>query len=208
MTGLRSRCVCRVADLTSGDTVTALAQTVLATAAPRFCLAAFSFGGYVAQEILRTASDRVERVALIGTSCKADTPERQAERMALVVAARAPGRFAGITDRLPASFVHPDRLDDTALVERIKAMTQRVGRDAFIRQTLVPRVDGSAALRAIRCPALVMCGLHDRVTPWQDHRDMAALIAGAELRYLADCGHLAPMERPAAVTEALGTWLD
>ena len=49
--GLSDLADCHVADLTRGETLSELAQTVLAEAAPSFALAGFSLGGYVAQEI-------------------------------------------------------------------------------------------------------------------------------------------------------------
>jgi pimeloyl-ACP methyl ester carboxylesterase len=204
---LRSVVPCRVADFTHGETLAELAHGVLEAAAPQFALAAFSLGGYVAQEILRQAPARVERLALLDTSFRADTPERQAERRALVAAARQPGRFAGITNHLLASFIHPDRLRDPALVGRIKAMTQRMGREVFIRQNMMQRVDGEAVLRALDCPALVLCGKQDILTPVRDHEEMAAMIPRASLVTVEACGHMAPMEQPAAVTDALHAWL-
>ena len=71
---LSSSIECRVADLTQGETIEALAETVLNSAAPTFALAGFSFGGYVAQEIMRMEPDRVERLALLDTSFRADLP--------------------------------------------------------------------------------------------------------------------------------------
>lgn len=198
---------CRVADLTRGDTIGALAGAVLDRAAPTFALAGFSFGGYVAQEIVRRAPERVERLALIDTSFRADTPERQAARQALSAAARQPGRFAGITGRMLPTFVHPDRLGDETLVGRIKVMTQRVGREVFARQNTMPRLDGEAVLRALNCPVLVLCGRQDVLTPPSGHEEMAALIPHASLRVIENCGHMAPMEQPEAVTSELRRWL-
>lgn len=198
---------CHVADLTRGDTIEALAQLVLDHAAPTFALAGFSFGGYVAQEIARRAPARVERLALLDTSFKADTPERNASRQALAAAASLPGRFEGISGRLLSTFIPTDRMEDTALVSRIKTMTQRVGRDVFIRQSLMRRPDGEAVLRGLNCPSLVLCGRQDALTPLQNHEEMAALIPSASLVVIEHCGHMAPMERPAAVTAALRQWL-
>ncbi len=204
---LEGRWRCHVADLTQGNTLASLARSVLDQAAPRFALAAFSFGGYVAQEILRMAPDRVERLALVGTGFERDTPARHGERLAAVRAAQNPGRFEGITDRLLQRFVHPDRLADRLLVERIRTMTMRVGREVFIRQSLVDRQDGTGVLQAVRCPTLVLCGMQDKLTSLESHRRMAALIPGARLRSLDRCGHMAPMEQPDAVTVILRDWL-
>jgi pimeloyl-ACP methyl ester carboxylesterase len=47
---------------------------VLEKAEPTFALAGFSMGGYVAQEIARIAPERIERLALLDTSIRVDTP--------------------------------------------------------------------------------------------------------------------------------------
>ena len=56
----------------------AMARRVLAEAPPRFALAGLSMGGYLAQEVMRQAPERVTRLALLDTSARADTLERTA----------------------------------------------------------------------------------------------------------------------------------
>jgi pimeloyl-ACP methyl ester carboxylesterase len=82
-----------------------------------------------------------------------------------------------------------------------------MGRDVFLLQNAVERVDGEAALRAYRGPLLVACGAQDALTPPDDHRAMAEQAPGARLIVIEDCGHMAPMERPDDVARALREWL-
>jgi pimeloyl-ACP methyl ester carboxylesterase len=205
--GLSDLADCHVPDLTRGETLSDLAQTVLAEAAPTFALAGFSLGGYVAQEIARQAPDRIERLALVDTSIRPDSPERAAARRSLVATARLPGQFKGITDRMLPTYVHPSRLSDRDLIGRIRAMNERLGREVFIRQNELDRPDGEAVLRSLTCPVLIMCGEQDALTPLSDHQEMAAMLPHAQLVIIEESGHMAPMERPRAVTEALRPWL-
>src|SRR5829696_5376359 len=69
-----------VADLVGLDVIGALAERVLAMRSGRFALAGLSMGGYVAFEVMRRAPERVERLALLDTSARADTPEQTARR--------------------------------------------------------------------------------------------------------------------------------
>ena len=204
--GLSDIADCLVADLTQLDTIAELAGGVLATAAPTFALAAFSFGGYVAQEILRQAPGRVERLALLDTAIRVDTPERARMRRALNKAAAAEGHFVGMTERMLQTYIDPSRFEDEALIGRIRAMTERLGREVFLRQNSVEREDGEAVLRAFSGPKVIICGEHDALTPLSTHQEMAA-IAGAPLVVIAGSGHMTPMERPDAVTAALREWL-
>lgn len=207
LAGLADVADCRVADLGHADSIAALAQQVLATAPPRFALAGFSFGGYVAQEIARQASPRIERLALLDTSFHADTPERIAQRRAANRTVGLPGKFRGMTEQLLPGFVAPARLHDAALAQRINAMTLRQGREVFIRQNAMLREDGEAVLRGLSCPVMVLCGRLDVLTPLPLHEEMAALMPQAQLVVVEDSGHMSPMEQPAAVTQAMRTWL-
>lgn len=198
-----------VADVTRDDSVTAMAQRVLAEApAGRFALAGLSMGGYVAQAILRAAPERVERLALLDTSARADTPEQTVRRRGLIDLAEK-GEFRGVTPRLLPVFLHPDRLSDKALTDAVMAMTERVGKDAFLRQqrAIIGRPDNRPHLPAIRCPSLVLCGRQDQLTPLEWSEEIAALIPGAQLTVIENCGHLSTMERVWEVNVALRQWL-
>lgn len=197
-----------VADMTRDDSVAAMARRVLAAAPPRFALAGLSMGGYVAQEIMRQAPERVERLALLDTSARADTAEQTARRRGLIELAEK-GEFRGVTPRLLPVFLHPSRLEDAALTGAVRAMTERVGKDAFLRQqnAIMARPDSRPSLAAIQCPTLVLCGRDDQLTPLELSEEIAALIRGARLAIVENCGHLSTMERPWEVSVLMRQWL-
>ncbi|WP_343712977.1 alpha/beta hydrolase [Inquilinus sp.] len=197
-----------VASLTGTDSVAGLAEAALAAAPPRFALAALSMGGYVALEIMRRAPQRVAGLALIDTSARPDTEEQSRRRRGLLALARK-GEFKGVTPRLLPMLLHPGRLEDEALTGRVMAMAARIGRDAFLRQqtAILGRPDSRPDLPRIGCPAVVVCGRQDALTPLAVSEEMAGLIPGAELVVVEDCGHLSTMERPEAVNAALASWL-
>ena len=198
----------RIADPTHDATVDDMARRVVAAAPGRFALAGLSMGGYVAQAIMRIAPERVERLALIDTTARADSPEQTARRKALIRQSEI-GQFRGVTKRLLPLLIHPDRLDDDLLVGVVTGMAERVGKAAFLRQqaAIMARPDGRADLQRIRCPTLVLCGRQDQLTPFELHAEMAAAIPGAALVAVEDCGHLSPLEKPEAVSALLRYWL-
>lgn len=198
-----------VADLTADRSIAAMATRVLAAAPPRFALAGLSMGGYVAFEILRRAPERVTRLALLDTQARPDTEEAAARRRGLMELAQK-GEFRGLTPRLLSLFIHPDRLGDTRLVGTVQAMAESTGKAAFLRQqtAILGRPDSRPGLPAIACPTLVLAGRQDAVTPPVVQEEIAAAIPGATLVLLPRCGHLAPLERPEAVTRQLLLWLD
>lgn len=198
-----------VADLTRDDTIEAVASRTLDQApAGTFALAALSMGGYVAQEMLRQAPERISRLALLDTSALPDSDDQRQRRTGFIGQAME-GKFRGVTSRLLPFLIHPDRLEDGDLTETIMKMAENIGREAFVRQqhTIMSRRDGFDVLARVSCPTVVICGRQDAITPPEQHRAMAAAVPGAALVIIEDCGHLAPLEQPHAVSAALRYWL-
>jgi pimeloyl-ACP methyl ester carboxylesterase len=208
-TGLGDVAAAWIADTTRHDDFPGMARALLDAAPPGpFALAGLSMGGYVALEVMRQAPGRVRGLALLDTNAHADSPEKRQARLDLIALAER-GRFIGVTDALLPLLVHPDRLDDPALVATIKAMARNVGVEAFIRQerAIMARIDSRPHLAAIRCPTLVLCGREDRLTPLAAHEEIARGVSGAEMAVIDGCGHLSTLERPDAVNAALRRWL-
>jgi pimeloyl-ACP methyl ester carboxylesterase len=198
-----------IPDLTQDDSIEGMARRVLDTAPDRFALAGLSMGGYVALEIMRLAPGRVSRLALLDTRARSDTPEETARRRGLLELS-AKGEFRGVTSRLLPLLIHTDRQADDALTGVVMAMAEAVGREGFFRQqqALIAREDRREMLGTIAVPTLVLCGREDALTPLAMHLELAAAIREATLVVIPKCGHLAPLERPQAVTRQLLGWLE
>jgi pimeloyl-ACP methyl ester carboxylesterase len=197
-----------IVDATQDETLAAMAARFLESAPERFALAGLSMGGYLALEIIRQAPGRVDRLALLDTSARPDSEEASQRRRALMALARS-GDLDAVHEVLWPRLVHEDRRDDAALEEVVRTMLHETGVEAFIRQqrAIMGRMDSRPTLGAIACPALVLVGEDDAITPPAMAYEMADAIADAELDVITDCGHLATLERPDAVTRALERWL-
>jgi pimeloyl-ACP methyl ester carboxylesterase len=199
---------CTIADHTRHRTLAGIAKAILAAAPQRFALAGLSTGGYIAYEIVRQAPERVERLALLDTGYRADTPERTAARRNLIANAEREGVLRAQELLMPV-LIHRARLKDKRLVGNILQMAVDTGLAAFKRQeaALIARPDNGPLLATIRCPTLVLVGQEDALTPVQQHREIAAAVPGAKLRIIPECGHLSTLEQPDAVSRALRQWL-
>ncbi len=197
-----------VADLTGHDSMGALAEVVLAAAPPRFALAALSMGGYVAFEMMRRAPERVLRLALIATTARPDSEEQTRRRRGLITLSGS-GKFRGVTPRLLPMLIHPDRQADVPLTDAVMAMAARIGADAFRHQqtAIMGRPDSRPDLARIACPTVVIGGREDALTPPELLAEIAGAIPDARHVIVEDCGHLAPLEQPQAVTALLRDWL-
>jgi pimeloyl-ACP methyl ester carboxylesterase len=184
-----------------------LAASVLSQVSGSFILAGLSMGGYVALEILRQAPERVIGLALVDTQAGPDSPQASEGRRALIE--RSTTDFEGVIETLYPRLVHPARAEDDSLKDLFRDMAFAVGADAFTRQqrAIMNRIDSRPFLPQIACPTLVLCGRNDAVTPVAVHDEMASAIVGSRMEVIAECGHLSAIEKPAAVTTALTSWL-
>ena len=202
----------QVADTTRDDNVEDMVDRLLNTAPDTFALAGLSMGGYVAQEVMRIAPQRVTRLALIDTSARADSDEQRGRRSDLIeqVKSSPASKFSGVTKRLLPMLIHSDRLDDGPLTDAIKAMAKDLGRDTYIRQqtAILNRPDGLDDLEKITCPTTIICGREDTLTPLKVHEEMKSRIPHATLVIIEECGHLPAMERPYALSALLRYWLE
>ena len=82
--------------------------------------------GICLQEIMRQAPERVERLALLDTSGRADSAEQNRRRRGLIELAKI-GKFKGVTPRLMPLLIHTERQQDTALTTCVIDMASRVG---------------------------------------------------------------------------------
>jgi pimeloyl-ACP methyl ester carboxylesterase len=199
---------CVVPELWRHDTIGAMADAALALAPPTFALAGFSMGGYVAFEILRRATQRVERLALMDTQATPDSAESTKRRRALLEQIKI-GRFHGVQRTLLPQLVHSRRINDATISQPIFDMAQEIGADGFVREqrAIIDRADSRRMLVDIDVPTVVIVGRQDQVTPLPRSEEMAADIADSRLIVLEECGHMSPLEKPAEVTAALRRWL-
>lgn len=206
-----ARCV--VPDWGPLDSITAMAEHVLATApSPTFALAGHSMGGRVALEVMRLAPARVQRLALLDTGTQplpageAGEKER-AGRLALLALAHTEG-MRTMGRQWLRGMVHPDVLG-TALFESVLDMLERSSPAQFAAQinALLTRPDAAAVLPTITCPTLVLCGREDLWSPPEQHAQIAHGIAGATLHVIEHCGHMPTVEQPAELNRVLLEWL-
>ncbi len=198
-----------VADHTQFETISQIAEDILINQAPdNFVLGGLSMGGYIAQEILRQAPERVNGLILMNTSARRDTPEQTSRRMAIMNATQS-GRFKGVTQHLLPNLVHKDALENPLITNVIIDMAQEIGRDAFIRQqkAIINRIDSRETLKKVTVPACVIVGNNDKLTPPDKAREMASLLPSAALHILENCGHLSPLECPDDVTEIIANFM-
>ena len=108
------------------------------------------------------------------------------------------------------NMVHPDRLRDENLINDIAQMFTRQSIATYSAQinALLNRRELFPVLKHILCPTLVLCGREDASTSVGVHEEMVAELPNANFVIVEHCGHLSPLEQPAAVNAALKEWIE
>lgn len=205
---LRGDANCRALTNPALDTVEAIAEAQLPTLPPKFHVVGFSFGGYVALAMLAKAPERITGLTLLCTGCFADSPEQAANRQAAIEKAST-GDYEAMIAGQAANAFHPDSLSNTALMDARRAMVHDYGVARFVahQKAAGARPDRTDLLRAYRGPLLFAAASHDKVFPPAAFEKMKAALPNAKSAMIDDAGHLAPMEKPAAVAAVLRDWL-
>ncbi|PKP90331.1 MAG: alpha/beta hydrolase [Alphaproteobacteria bacterium HGW-Alphaproteobacteria-16] len=186
----------RMSDL--GDDVVSLLDALDIARADIFGV---SMGGFIAQHVASSHSDRVATLTLVMTSTgNPDLPGPSPEAQALLAR-----RSAGGQDRdalieqgmfnatVIASPAYPPDLD--ALRARVTAEIDRAYLpQGYIRQRAAILEDGDRRTRVerISVPTLVIHGTDDPLVPHQGGEELAALIPGARLHLIPGMGHEIP----------------
>lgn len=205
--------VCTVADHGDANSLTDMAQRLLDDSPQHVVLAGHSMGARVVLEVLRLAPRRIRGVALLDTGylprpIGETGAQEERKRMALLQVAREQGVRA-MAHAWVQGMVHPARLADAELIKRILDMFEEKTADIFAYQiqALLSRPDGTGVLQNISVPTLVLCGRQDSWSPVSQHEAMQELAPGATLAVIEDAGHMAPMEQPQEVAQAMLQWL-
>ncbi|HUI61036.1 MAG TPA: alpha/beta hydrolase [Steroidobacteraceae bacterium] len=195
------------------DSLGALADAIIAQAPPRFAVAGHSMGGRIALEVARRVPTRLTGLALLDTGYEALAPGEAGERekqgrYALLETARRAG-MREMARVWVQGMVHPARLSDHELLGVILDMFARKTPDLFAAQiqALLTRPDARSVFATVACPALVLCGREDGWAPPTRHQDMTVMLRRGSLTVIPDCGHMAPIECPEAVSKAMRQWL-
>ena len=169
-----------------------------------------SMGGYVTFALFRQAPERFAGVILADTKAPADTPDGLAGRRAMsATAAQRRGRAPSSTRCCPSSSARPRAGSGRRSWPRPAGSWRRISRTAIdaALHALMTRPDSTPDLRRISCPALVIVGQEDVVTPAADAELLACSIPRAELVVLPRAGHLSNLEAPDGFSSALARFL-
>lgn len=169
-------------------------------------VAGMSMGGYIAFEFLRRARARVSSLVLVDTRPGADGEEARQGRFATAGKVLAQGS-AVVADAMAEKLFAPGAPADLKKHWRDAMAGANPRGVAAALKAMARRADSSPDLKRIDVPALIIVGRHDAITPPAESEAMHRAIRGSTLETIPDAGHMAPVEQPRIVADALRRFL-
>jgi pimeloyl-ACP methyl ester carboxylesterase len=182
-----------------------LAQLLDERSLERVVLCGLSMGGYVALAFARRHPGRLGGLVLCDTRATSDTEEARAGRLAMAERVLAEGVGFLPEAMLPRLLGETTRQRRPELVQEVTdtILDQDPRGIAAAQRGMAARPDSSEVLGQIAVPTLVITGMQDELISPEESRRMAAAIRDARLVQVAEAGHLANLEQPEPVNEAL-----
>jgi pimeloyl-ACP methyl ester carboxylesterase len=172
-------------------------------------LGGLSMGGYVALAYANKYGNELRALVLIDTKSQADTPEGKEQRTRMVEVARQKGSPAVAELMMPKMLAADAAIHRPALAADLRTIMESCP-PLTIEHALLAmreRPDRTGELPALKVPTLVLVGESDAITPPAGAEEMARAIPNTALAVIKGAGHMAPMEQPEQVNQAIERFL-
>jgi len=169
-----------------------------------------SMGGYIAWQFAAHHADRLQRLVVCDTRAEADPPQARDGRLTMAARVLIEGAASvadGLIDKIfapanvAANATCVQETRDVICATRPKAI-------AAAQRGMAARPDMVGSLANIGVPTLVVCGELDAISPPEAMRNIATAIPDASYVEISGAGHMAPLEDPQPVNDALAAFLE
>ena len=167
-----------------------------------------SMGGMIGQTFALKYPGRFKSLALCDTTSRypAEAAGLWAERIKTV---QTQGMEPLVAPTLARWFTEPFRKARPEVVEKVAALIRTTPAAGYIGCShAIPKIDLTARLKEIRCPAVVIVGKDDPGTPVAMAEEIHQALPGSKLVIIPSAAHLSNLEQPDAFNQALGEFLD
>jgi pimeloyl-ACP methyl ester carboxylesterase len=174
----------------------------------RATICGLSMGGYSAFAFYRKYADRVASLILADTRAGTDTEEGRRGRYEMAELVRQSGPSALLEKMIPRLLGTTTQQTKPRVVDRVREMIE-ANRPEGIAAALIgmaERADSTELLGQISCPALVLAGSKDALTPPSEAQRMSEAMQ-AQLKVIQAAGHLSNLEQSAEFNRAMGGFL-
>jgi 3-oxoadipate enol-lactonase len=169
----------------------------------------FSMGGYIAWEFVQRHRNKLAALVLCDTKAAADSEEAAVNRlkMAKLVDTWGANHVADLL--IPKLFAAATIRDRPQLVEPVRKVIEQTPTAAIAaaQRGMARRADFTSRLSEFDLPILAIGGEHDAISPPQEMQSIADGLPNARFVEISGAGHMAPVENPDDVSEAIVEFL-
>jgi len=172
-----------------------------------FC--GLSMGGYIAWEFWKNFPQRLHAFILCDTRSGSDSEEGISNRLKMADLVLNHGPESISASMIPNLISEATQRDHPEIAKRLIEMIESTDREgiAASQRGMAERKDFSDEISDIQIPTLFIVGSEDRLTPPNIMKTMSAQLPHAEYLEVPDAGHMAPMEAPDFVNQAMEEFL-
>jgi len=175
----------------------------------KFALAGLSMGGYVVEAFASRHQPLLSGLVLVDTKAEADNPQQKQGRDKMIELVRTAGSKA-VADDMLGKMLSPETIRTSPQVVRdLRSMMEAVP-PKTIETALAAMRDRSeylSLLPKLTVPLLIIVGQDDVIAPPALAEAMQKAAPKSKLAVIPAAGHLAPLEQPKAVADALRQFL-
>ncbi len=166
-----------------------------------------SMGGMIGQSFaLRYPG--VSRTLVLADTTSRYPPEARTLWEARIATAETRGMEPLVEGTLARWFTEGFRAARRDVCERVAGMIRATPAAGYVGCChAIPKINFTARLKEITCPALVIVGEQDTGTPVAMAREIQAALPGSELVIIPSAAHLSNLEQPEAFNRALAGFL-
>lgn len=234
-------------------------SSVSTTTLPRLAICGFSYGGYIALELARLYPQYINRLNLLCSQAREDSPSHTERRLTQIESAKQYGNLSQVMIQQCKLLLHPSQVPpnyEEMITQYFNSTDQnfpysidpsyeafrtfvemghRIGVPGFIQQqqSIMNRKNNVSVLESLSILPTVQAlsfirGSNDILIPRKVHTALVGLCTTTQEKKklgnpssmialslptiyeteIKDCGHMAPMEKPNDVTQALLEWLN
>lgn len=172
-------------------------------------LCGLSMGGYIAWQFVRRHAARLKALIVCDTRAAPDSSDAATNRFKLADDVVVLGPEVVVKAMLPKLVAPGFRVREPQWIEEIRQVmlgTNTHGIAAASRG-MAERADARTWLAQIDCPALVLVGEQDVISPPTEMSEIASALPHATFHVIPNSGHLAPLENPAITNVMLRSFL-
>ncbi len=168
-----------------------------------------SMGGYIAWEFWKHFTDRLRTLILCDTKAEADSEEGITQRLKMAELVLRHGPEVISTAMIPNLISESSLQKQSHISENLISMIEATNNEgiAASQKGMAARSDFSNQIKNIRIPTLFIVGSEDRLTPPEVMKQMCSQVPDSKYFEVSEVGHMAPMEAPDAVNQAMDDFL-